>query len=48
MNVRYECAISGVEEEASVEASAPLGGLPVGWFRITFIPFQIPIFCMLC
>ena len=37
MNVRYECAISGVEEEASVEASAPLGGLPVGWFRITFI-----------
>jgi hypothetical protein len=37
MNVRYECAISGVEEEASVEASAPLGGLPLGWFKITFI-----------
>ena len=37
MNVRYECAISGVEEEASVEASAPLGGLPLGWFKITFV-----------
>jgi hypothetical protein len=37
MNVRYECAISGVEEEASVETSAPLGGLPLGWFKITFI-----------
>ena len=37
MNVRYECAISGVEEEASVESSAPLGGLPLGWFKITFI-----------
>jgi hypothetical protein len=37
MNVRYECAISGVEEEASAEASAPLGGLPLGWFKITFI-----------
>lgn len=30
MNVRYECAISGVEEEASVEASAPLGASPAG------------------
>lgn len=37
MNVRYECAISGVEEDASVEASAPLGGLPLGWFKITFV-----------
>ena len=37
MNVRYECAISGVEEEASIDAAAPLGTLPLGWFKITFV-----------
>ena len=37
MNVRYECAISGVEEDASAETSAPLGNLPMGWFKVTFV-----------
>lgn len=37
MNVRYECAISGVEEEGTVESTAPLGSLPLGWFKVTFV-----------
>jgi hypothetical protein len=36
MNIRYECAISGVEEDASLDKVAPLGGLPLGWFKVTF------------
>ena len=36
MNIRYECAISGVEEEAGFDRAAPLGGLPLGWFKVTF------------